>query len=269
MSHPRRAFTLTLAGLLAGTALAGCGSGGDDSGGTTPSVVPTGVGPSGSATDGAVGSGAAVPSGYPSQAATITGLSLTAPGKALRVGQSATVAWQPSQKTVGALDVTVTAMHSTTFKQSFKGWELDAATRGDAPYFVTASVRNAGQADLGGRAVPLYGAAASGALVEASTFASDFKPCHPGVLPTPFPAGARADVCLVYLVPDGGALDGVSFRPTERFDPITWTGEVTPLPKGGSKAGTTSGSGAASTAPSVPLSPTGTLKPHVSVSPAR
>ena len=161
-----------------------------------------------------------------------SGLSLTTPGTALRLGQSATVAWKPTQDVVGALDVTVQTMLSTTFEQSFKGWQLTDATRTSAPYFVTATVRNAGSTDLGGRPVPLYGSAASGALIEPSTFAADFKPCSPGVLPTPFPAGASAQVCLVFLVPAAGALEGVSFRPTETFKPITWTGTVTPLPQG-------------------------------------
>ena len=46
-------------------------------------------------------------------------------------------------------------------------------------------------------------------------------------------------------------LDGVSFRPTQAFDPITWSGAVTPLPKGGISAGAgPSGSGSPSSGPS-------------------
>lgn len=223
MTRPASPLTLALAGLLA-TALAGCGGGGSGDSGS-------GGGASGSASVSSAGedrtASGAVPSGYPSAAA---GLDLTAPGTALSLEQSATVAWQPTQQLVGALQITVTAEHSTTFARSFKGWQLDDATKANAPYFVQATVRNAGTTDLSGQAVPLYGSAASGALVEASSFASDFKPCSPGVLPTPFGPGASADVCLVYLVPDGGTLQGVTFRPTEDFDPITWTGAITPLP---------------------------------------
>lgn len=201
--------------LLVGTASACGGSSGDSSDGGRPSP--------------SAASSTSAPAAYPSVPG---GVSLTAPGTSLQLGQSATVAWKPTQDVVGALDVSVQAMSSTTFQQSFKGWELDDATKANAPYFVTATVRNVGTTDLGGRPVPLYGAAASGALIEPSTFAADFKPCSPGVLPAPFPAGATADVCLVYLVPGGGALQGVSFRPTQTFKPITWTGTVTPLSKG-------------------------------------
>ena len=264
----RRARSLGLALgtlLLAGTALSACSGSSDggnaDNGGTaSPSATGT----------------AATDAGYPSVP---SGVSLTSPGKALRLGQSATVAWKPNQQTVGVIDLTVTALHDTTFKKSFKGWQLNAATKANSPYFVTATVRNAGSTDLSGQQVPLYGSAASGALVEASSFASDFKPCHPGVLPTPFPEGATANVCLVYLVPgaSGGAkgtLDGVSFRPTEAFDPITWTGEVTPLStkKGKGRPPSTGPSAGATGAPggSTPASsPTASLGVHMSGSPVR
>jgi hypothetical protein len=33
-------------------------------------------------------------------------------------------------------------------------------------------------------------------------------------------------VCLVFLAPKKGDLTAVSFRPTQEFDPITWTGEL-------------------------------------------
>jgi hypothetical protein len=32
--------------------------------------------------------------------------------------------------------------------------------------------------------------------------------------------------CLVFLSPKKGDLTAVSFRPTQAFDPITWTGEL-------------------------------------------
>ncbi|HEU4567970.1 MAG TPA: hypothetical protein VFR99_08035 [Marmoricola sp.] len=232
--------------LLACTTLTACGG--------SPSH-DSGQGATGSPTGTSAASGAA--SVYPSVPA---GVHLTAPGTALHLGQSATVAWQPRQHLVGVLDITVTDIVSTTFAQSFKGWELDPVTTSSAPYFVKATVRNAGSTDLAGRAVPLYGAAASGALVEASTFASDFKPCHPGVLPKPFPAGATTHVCLVYLVPHAGALEGVSFRPTQSFDPITWSGTATPLPSGSPSVGA---SAAPSGEPSAPSSI------HMSGSPVR
>ncbi|MFI2708112.1 hypothetical protein ACH5WX_11250, partial [Nocardioides sp. CER28] len=83
-----------------------------------------------------------------------------------------------------------------------------------------------GPTGLGGVPVPLYGESAADALVEAAVFKETFKPCHPSALPTPFATGAHASVCLVYLVPDKGALVGAAFRPTQDFDPIVWKGAV-------------------------------------------
>ena len=47
-----------------------------------------------------------------------------------------------------------------------------------------------------------------------------------GPLPVPFEPGAEAEMCLVYLVPDGARIDDLVFEPTEGYDPITWTGDV-------------------------------------------
>jgi hypothetical protein len=83
-----------------------------------------------------------------------------------------------------------------------------------------------GGTDLGGRPVPLYIVDGRNTLIEASGFASTFKPCPSKALPKKFENGDRAKVCLVYLSPRNGDLTAVSFRPTEDFDPIVWTGKL-------------------------------------------
>ncbi len=94
------------------------------------------------------------------------------------------------------------------------------------PYFVRATVTNRGETDLAGRPVPLYIVDGTDTLVEATSFSSRFKPCEPGSFPEPFPAGATVETCLVFLAPDKGDLTAVSFRPTQEYDPITWTGAL-------------------------------------------
>jgi hypothetical protein len=42
----------------------------------------------------------------------------------------------------------------------------------------------------------------------------------------PFGAPATDEMCLVYLVPDGGRVRDLVFEPTEGYDPISWTGDV-------------------------------------------
>ena len=155
------------------------------------------------------------------------GVELTPPGSRLALGEPATVAYEPRQDQVGVLTITVTRLEKTTFKQSFAGWKLDAATRRTNPYFVRAKVENVGDTDLGGRNVPLYIVDGRNTLIEASSFASTFKPCPVGQFPKKFGHGDRADVCLVYLSPQHGDLTAASFRPTQEFSPITWTGKLT------------------------------------------
>lgn len=209
---------VTGAVVLAG--LAGC-SGSDDSG-SEPSA-----GASASPTGAASGSESASESAPAEPTLPVpAGVELSPQGSRFEVGQTATVAYQVKQDLVGVLDVTVTRLEKTTLKKSFVGWDLDPAQRKSNPYFVRATVTNVGESDLGGRRVPLYIVDGTNTLVESTSFASAFTPCEPGAFPDKFPPGKKAKVCLVYLAPDKGDLTAVSFRPTQEFDPITWTGEL-------------------------------------------
>ncbi len=155
------------------------------------------------------------------------GVELTAQGSDLAVGDSAVVAWEPRQELVGVLDITVSRLERTSFDESFEGWQLDAQTRTTTPYFVRVGIENTGDSDVGGRDVPLYAVDPTDTLIQASTFQARFDPCPGnGVFPETFGPGDAKDICLVYLVPDGGELTAVSFRPNQDFDPITWTGPI-------------------------------------------
>ncbi|MGZ6826637.1 MAG: hypothetical protein ACXVGH_07575 [Mycobacteriales bacterium] len=154
------------------------------------------------------------------------GVSLTPQGSQLKVGDDAVVAYQLPQQKVGVLDITVDRLEKTTFKKSFQGWQLDAATRKTNPYFVRATVKNVGTQDLGGQDVPLYIVDGQNVLIPPTSFKSSFKPCPSTPFPKAFGTGDQAKVCLVYLAPDHGDLTAVSFRPSQAFNPITWTGEL-------------------------------------------
>ena len=154
------------------------------------------------------------------------GVELTDQGTHLEVGDPAVVAYEPRQDEVGVLDLNVTKLEQTTIKQSLSGWQLTAAQKQSTPYFVHVTVKNVGETDLGGRRVPLYVVNEDDLLLESTPFASSFEACPSTPLPDQFGPGAEADVCLVYLAPDHGTLEAVSFRPDETFDPITWTGEI-------------------------------------------
>lgn len=186
----------------------------------------------GGCTGGDAGDGAATPTAAPTPDATATAypevggdVPLAEPGSALALGDTAAVAWEPRDGLVGAVALRVTdiAQRPTSVLDGFR---LDDAARASTPYFVRATVTNAGDTDLGGVDVPLYVVDDRDRLVQASRFASTFRACPSGPLPSPFTSGAQASVCLVYLVPDGATAAGVSFRPTQVFDPITWTGTI-------------------------------------------
>jgi hypothetical protein len=154
------------------------------------------------------------------------GVTLTPQGTQLEVGDPAVVAYEPRQDEVGALDLTVTKLEKTTTKKTLSSWQLTDAQKASTPYFVHVTVENVGESDLGGRRVPLYVVNEDNLLLESTPFASSFKACPSTALPKPFGPGKTAKVCLVYLAPDHGKLEAVSFRPDEEFNPITWTGEV-------------------------------------------
>jgi hypothetical protein len=154
------------------------------------------------------------------------GVELTAQGSELEVGETATVAYEPRQNAVGALDIRVTSLEKASFSQ-FEGWDLKKETRETSPYFVRATVENVGDTDLGGRPVPLYIVDGDNRLIEASVFIGSFQPCEGSMFPKKFKNGDKVKSCLVYLAPDKGKLTAVSFRPDQEFDGITWTGEVT------------------------------------------
>ena len=202
-----RLLGTSLAVLLSTSLLAGC-SGSDD---------PDAAGESGSP------SGSASASPY---LPVPEGITLTPQGTHLSVGDQAVVAYEPRQDEVGVLDLTVTKLEQTTTKKTLSAWQLTDAQQKSTPYFVHVSVTNVGESDLGGRRVPLYAVNEDNLLLESTPFASSFEACPSTALPEKFGPGAAADVCLVYLAPNRGSLEAVSFRPEETFDPIYWTGTI-------------------------------------------
>ena len=229
-----RTATGVVPALLAALLLAGCsGDEGDD----TP-AEPS----SSTASSGATSEASAATSTDGPYLPVPPGTELTAQGSELEVGDTAVVAWEPRQETVGVLEVRVERLEQTTFKESFAGWKIEGATRKSNPYFVRGHVENVGETDLGGFAVPLYAVDGTNTLIEYSGFGSTFKPCSSTDFPKRFAPGASRDFCLVYLAPEKGDLAAVSFRPTQEFNPITWTGELT-SPKPASAKGGKGGKG--------------------------
>jgi hypothetical protein len=198
--------------LVAGLTLSGCGGTDDPGSSDTPSSTPTSKSAS---ADPNKAYGLDVPAG----------IKLTALGTDLQVGQTAKVAWQPKNSMVGVVSITVTRLRQGSIKD-FAGFTLDDRTRISTPYYVDAKVKNLGKTDLGGLAVPLYMVDGKDTLVQASSFQSTFRPCAAKPFPKKFAPGKSAEVCMVYVAANHGQLKAVSFRPTQEYLPIQWTGIV-------------------------------------------
>lgn len=179
-------------------------------------------------------SASASASSSPSASSTVAvpdGTSITDQGSKLSYGETGTVIFEPSQGRGTVLQLTVKSVKQGSL-DDFKGFILDDSYKQKASYYyATVSVKNVGEGDVGGVGVPLWGVNAANTLLPAVNFTTSFKPCPTKPLPKSFPKGATLSTCLVYLSPDKGKLVSVSYRPSQEFNPITWTGDIaTPKP---------------------------------------
>ena len=182
----------------------------------------------------ASGSASSSASSSPSASSTVpvpAGTSLTEQGGKLSYGDTATVIFEPSEGRGTVLQLTVKGVKQGSL-DDFKGFILDDSYKQKASYYYAdVAVKNVGAGDVGGVAVPLWGVNAANTLLPAVNFTTSFKPCSSKPLPKSFPKGASLSTCLVYLSPDKGKLESVSYRPSQEFNPITWTGTLsTPKP---------------------------------------
>lgn len=206
--RPARRAAALAAPLALTLVLAGCGGGDAEE----PEADATG-----SAASPTTGSTVAVPEGT----------TLTEPGTELEFGESATVVHEPDQKRGSVVELTVTGVRQARIA-AFSAYSLDEQTLASTPYYVDVTVENVGESDLGGAPVPLWAVDERNQLVQASTFTAPFEPCASTPLPASFGTGESVESCLVYLLPDAGVLQAVSFRPSQEVEAITWTGEVEP-----------------------------------------
>lgn len=158
------------------------------------------------------------------------GTEITEPGSDLDFGQSAKVLHRVGKKRT-VLDLKVRSAKQGSLKD-FEGFILDDPYKKRGHYFyVQVSVKNAGKKKVNSAPVPLWGISGENTLLRAVKFKSSFKKCPTKNIPKNFKPGKKFSTCLVYLSPNKGSLEGVSYRPTEKFDPIEWKGKVKTLPE--------------------------------------
>jgi hypothetical protein len=169
------------------------------------------------------------PSASPTPSSTVTvpqGVSLTDEGSKLSFGDSARVVFETTHGRGTVLQLTVRGVRRGTLKD-FAGFILDDAYKRDASYYYArVKVKNVGTSDVGGVPVPLWGVNGSNTLLPAVNFTTRFPRCPSTSLPSTFGPGDTLSTCLVYLSPDKGSLVAVSYRPSQAYNPITWTGTI-------------------------------------------
>jgi len=158
------------------------------------------------------------------------GITLTEAGTALKFGQPARVAYEPNTRRSSVLSLTVLSAQTGRITD-FAGYQLDPRTKRSRPYYVRVLARNIGTGDLSRAAVPLLAVDDRDTLIQPSTFNNHFAKCPSLPLPAGFGPDQSFRSCLVYLVPSGGTLVKMSFRPLQAFEPITWDGPIQPAPR--------------------------------------
>ncbi|MDR7087455.1 hypothetical protein J2X11_002294 [Aeromicrobium panaciterrae] len=150
------------------------------------------------------------------------GVTLTKGGTVLTEDDSASVVYQVGNAAASAITVTVTEVRKGDIKD-FRFFSLDEESKQSTPFYVKVTVKNEGPAGLGGAALPIYSHDSANTIRQANELVGTFKPCPSPALPKTFLPGASADLCLVYLVPKGKALQSVDLQTGSAKDVITWT----------------------------------------------
>jgi hypothetical protein len=153
------------------------------------------------------------------------GVTLTKPGTELAFGDAATVGFAPNAERSTALELTVTKVLQGRISD-LAAYDLDAKAKASRPYYVSVRVKNVGTGQIGRSAIPLWGLGADNTLIGASRFTSSFAKCASGPLPTDFGGARSTSTCLMFLVPQGGSMVGVSYRPVMTDEQIVWKGTI-------------------------------------------
>ncbi len=150
------------------------------------------------------------------------GVTLTKGGTSgLKVGTPATVVYQVGDRAASAVTVTIADVTKGSM-EDFRFFSLDEATKKSTPYYVKVAVKNEGPAGLGGSALPIYAFDSTSTNLPPNDIVGTFKPCPNPTLPESFLPGAVADLCLVYLIPEGRTLKAVTLQTGSSADAVTW-----------------------------------------------
>jgi hypothetical protein len=218
---------LTVGCVAAGLAITACG--GDDSKDTAaPATTEASTTESTTATTGATGTTGATDPNAPKL---LPGT--TPPGTTLKVGSTAKVQMTPltadfsETKDRFQLELTVEDIKKAS-ASDFKGIDLDEKQKKATPYFVTAKLANKSD-----KTNPVKNddpdvriSAVDDREQEQNSviFIGDFPACNDEGPPKPFGTGKDYETCMVFMIPGGGTLKGVTWGSGIEYvdKPITW-----------------------------------------------
>lgn len=148
------------------------------------------------------------------------GVTLTSGGSALSVGQAASIVYRPAYA-----DGTVITVRVSEITRGEPGQirGLAGVPENAVPFYVRASVANAGPADLTSTDVPLRAAVGSRTKLEPIELSRSVKGCGPLKLDGATKAGDTATGCLLFAVPPDQAFETVQLATSDLNTPITWT----------------------------------------------
>ncbi|HLR85282.1 MAG TPA: hypothetical protein VK059_10040 [Nocardioidaceae bacterium] len=149
------------------------------------------------------------------------GVTLTSAGSTVPLGESASVVYQPQNAAQTVVTISVDKITRGKPKD-LAGYDLRGTPEGSVPYYVRASVRNAGPAVLAGGAVPLYGLDSGNSYFKPVEMRDSVGGCKPLRLDDHVKPGAVREGCLVFTVPPKRTFKGVQVRTSDLNRPVSW-----------------------------------------------
>ena len=143
------------------------------------------------------------------------GVRITDGGAKRQIGKPATVVYQIEQRAASAVTVSVTDVVVGNIATDFRFFNLPEEVKSSTPLYVHVSVKNEGPSGMGGVALPILLRTTEDQVFPPNDVVGRFRPCPKAALPASFLPGARADICLVYLVPKGQEAESVDVQTGE------------------------------------------------------
>ena len=148
------------------------------------------------------------------------GVHITEGGAKRPLGKPATVVYEIEQRAASAVTVTVTEVVEGDLARDFRFFNLPEEVKSSMPVYVHVRVKNEGPSGMGGVALPILIRTDKDQVFPPNDLVGDFRPCPKAALPASFLAGATADICLVYLLPEGQQAESVDVQTGEPRDAI-------------------------------------------------